>query len=122
LNINGLLELRQARFTCFIYNYIDEENQQMMEIERKHLKIFGRVQGVGFRYFTVQRAKELNINGWVKNMSDGTVETVIEGTRKNLDEMIEKLKAGPRSARVERVQELSMDEESEKLEGFSVRR
>ncbi|NBB76436.1 MAG: acylphosphatase [Bacteroidetes bacterium] len=93
-----------------------------MEIERKHLKIFGRVQGVGFRYFTVQRAKELNINGWVKNMSDGTVETVIEGTRKNLDEMIEKLKAGPRSARVERVQELSMDEESEKLEGFSVRR
>lgn len=93
-----------------------------MNRSSRHLKISGRVQGVGFRHFTVQRARELNLTGWVKNLSDGTVETVIEGSKENVDQMIDKLKQGPGSARVEEVREINTDNESGNFNEFSVRR
>jgi acylphosphatase len=99
-----------------------KENQQIMEIEKRHLKIFGRVQGVGFRHFTVQRARELNLTGWVKNMSDGTVETVIEGSGENVDQMIDKLKKGPRTARVDDIREMDAAGEQDNFQDFTVRR
>jgi acylphosphatase len=77
----------------------------------KKVKIFGRVQGVGFRYFTVQNANRLNLHGWVQNMADGTVESLIAGEPGSVAEMIEKLKTGPVSARVDRVEYLNSDQE-----------
>ncbi|MCC5908155.1 MAG: acylphosphatase [Balneolaceae bacterium] len=88
--------------------------------ELKYLKIKGRVQGVGFRYFTRQNAYDLNIKGWVKNMPDGTVETLISGNRENIREMIKRLMKGPRRARVTDIEEMSSNNIDETFHDFSV--
>lgn len=88
----------------------------------KHLKIFGRVQGVGFRYFTRQNAKDLGINGWVKNMRDGSVETVLAGAPDDVEEMMNRLNEGPISARVENIKELDSDAVNQNYNEFTVRR
>ena len=59
-----------------------------------HIRVWGRVQGVGFRAFVAQNAKELNLTGWVRNVGRDQVETRAEGTRKALDLFLEKVKAG----------------------------
>lgn len=63
-----------------------------------HIIVIGLVQGVGFRYFTFKKARELGVTGYVKNLPDGTVEIEAEGERGQLEELIEALKVGPRSA------------------------
>lgn len=66
----------------------------------KHLKISGRVQGVGFRYFISRAAIELKITGWVRNCGDGSVEAVICGTSDAVHAMIERARRGPAHALV----------------------
>ena len=88
----------------------------------KHLKIKGRVQGVGFRHFTKQNAQSLDIKGWVKNLPDGSVETVISGNAENVNEMIGRLKRGPITAQVSSVDELKDTDTVDNFENFSVRR
>ncbi|HEC79493.1 MAG TPA: acylphosphatase [candidate division WOR-3 bacterium] len=62
--------------------------------------IQGLVQGVGYRFFTVEQAKRFNIRGYVKNLPDGSVEVIAEGEEKNINDFIEQLKIGPASAQV----------------------
>ena len=92
------------------------------EIMQKHLKITGRVQGVGFRHFTKQSAQSLNVKGWVKNLPDGSVETVISGSSENVKEMVKKLRKGPITAHVSSVDELKDTDTVDNFENFSVRR
>ncbi|MFZ8847642.1 MAG: tRNA pseudouridine(55) synthase TruB [Minisyncoccia bacterium] len=66
-------------------------------------KIYGKVQGVGYRYFTEKIAKKLNIFGYVKNLEDGTVEVVAQGKEEDLQKFIEQLKIGPFLAKVEKI-------------------
>jgi acylphosphatase len=66
----------------------------------KHLKISGRVQGVGFRHFISRCAQELHVNGWVRNHRDGSVEAVISGTSEAVHAMIERARRGPSHAMV----------------------
>lgn len=73
------------------------------KLERLHAIIHGRVQGVGFRAATVDRAYALDLTGWVRNRADGAVETGAEGERESLERFQEWLHAGPPAARVERV-------------------
>ena len=63
--------------------------------------ITGKVQGVGFRNFTQLNAKQLGINGYAKNLPNGTVEVVAEGDKVQLDALVALLKKGPRYARVD---------------------
>ena len=70
---------------------------------RLHAVVHGRVQGVSFRYYAVRAAERLGLTGWVANRSDGTVETVAEGGRDELEEFSSFLHQGPPAARVERV-------------------
>ena len=63
--------------------------------------ISGRVQGVGFRYFTELQARELNIHGYVKNRPDGRVEVHAEGDKDHLQSFLDRLKEGPRTAHVD---------------------
>ena len=64
--------------------------------------IAGHVQGVGFRYFTKSKAKELNLTGWVRNLSDGTVEVHAYGPFPVLERFMQDLSTGPIGSRVKR--------------------
>ena len=72
-------------------------------MERLHAIVRGDVQGVGFRYFVERKARELGLTGWVRNNDDGTVELVAEGPRPDLEQLRQTVEAGPRMARVDRV-------------------
>jgi acylphosphatase len=65
-----------------------------------HLFISGRVQGVGYRFWTQRQAEKLGINGWVKNLADGRVEAVFMGKQEVVEQMIELCNYGPRLAQV----------------------
>lgn len=67
------------------------------------IRVEGFVQGVGYRYFTQDKAREYGLTGFVKNEYDGSVEVHAEGETDTLKRFIEDLKQGPRMARVERV-------------------
>jgi acylphosphatase len=70
----------------------------------RHYLVTGRVQGVGFRYFTRTEALREGLHGWVRNAADGGVEISAEGDREALDRFERALRRGPLSARVEDVE------------------
>ncbi len=72
-------------------------------IERLEATVHGVVQGVGFRWFTVQRAARLGLTGWAANESDGSVRVLAEGDGASLDELLVALHEGPAGAQVARV-------------------
>lgn len=72
-------------------------------IERLEARVLGRVQGVGYRFFVLRLADELDLRGWVANEPDGSVRVVAEGPRPALEVLRDRLEVGPPAARVERV-------------------
>ena len=68
-----------------------------------HIRIFGRVQGVGFRAWAVRQADELSLSGWVRNRIDGSVEIMADGPVSKTDEFLIRCQKGPLLARVDRV-------------------
>jgi acylphosphatase len=71
--------------------------------QRLTATVFGRVQGVGFRWFVMEEARRLGLRGWVANRADGAVECAAEGARPDLEMLLLALARGPLSADVERV-------------------
>lgn len=69
-------------------------------MSRVHLEIRGRVQGVGFRWFALERARSLGVAGWVRNRADGCVEIAAEGPDERIDSFLGELRTGPSGARV----------------------
>ncbi len=82
--------------------------------------VYGRVQGVYFRAFVEEKAAELDLKGYVRNLPGGTVEAVAEGERKQLEKLIERLKMGPPGARVTRI-DTKWSEYSGKYSDFTLR-
>ena len=74
-----------------------------MARKRMHAIVHGQVQGVFFRDYTRQQAEMLGLDGWVRNLPDGTVETVFEGEAGQLDAMCAWLETGSPMSRVTRV-------------------
>jgi acylphosphatase len=74
----------------------------IMRVARRYL-ISGRVQGVGFRYFTQDAATRENVHGWVRNLPDGRVEAAAEGDAEALERFERALRHGPPGARVEQL-------------------
>ncbi len=72
----------------------------MVAVVVKHLKVTGRVQGVGFRYHAIKTARELGVTGWVRNRRDGSVEAVVQGTPEAVEAMIAWAQHGPPGAMV----------------------
>lgn len=70
------------------------------ETARVHLKVAGRVQGVYYRASALQEAQRLGLTGWVRNCSDGSVEVVAEGPRRQIEHLIAWCQHGPAEARV----------------------
>ena len=75
----------------------------MKEIVRSFCCAHGRVQGVGFRFFVQQTAKEMGLTGWVKNMSDGTVTMEVQGDTEQIETFAKRLKRGGGFIRVDRL-------------------
>ena len=55
---------------------------------RRHIFFYGRVQGVGFRWHAVSKARLLGLTGWVRNLSDGSVEMEVQGTQTRIGELL----------------------------------
>ena len=60
-----------------------------MKLARAHVIVSGDVQGISFRYYTKEKAKNLEIKGWIRNLPTGEVEAVFEGFEDRINEMIE---------------------------------
>lgn len=90
-----------------------EQNKGDHKLSEITLKILvsGVVQGVGFRYFTRQQAQRLGLKGRATNLADGRVEVVMEGEEALVAKMLDWLKSGPSSARVEHLECLPCPEE-----------
>ena len=69
----------------------------------RRLRIFGHVQGVFFRAWTMQQAQMLGVKGWVRNRRDGSVEVEAFGAEAAVEALIAKCREGPSQARVERI-------------------
>jgi acylphosphatase len=88
-------------------------------MERAHVYVSGQVQGVFFRYETREGARSRGLAGWVRNLPDGRVEAVFEGSVDAVAEMVKWCRQGPRGAVVNQVEVAHEDPEG--LEGFEVR-
>mgnify|MGYP001160715224 FL=1 len=86
-----------------------------------HAVVQGVVQGVGFRAFVIAEAQALGVTGWVRNTWDGKAEVQAEGTRTVLEELLSKLRHGPRNAVVYAVT-VDWGEAGGEFFGFSMRR
>ena len=87
-------------------------------IIRKRMKIYGRVQGVGFRYRAEQAAGLLGVTGWVRNAEDGTVEMEVQGSEAAINKMMTFINGGT-YVRIDRIETEII--ETEKESGFGVR-
>ncbi|MCT4797420.1 acylphosphatase [Exiguobacterium profundum] len=85
----------------------------------KRLIVSGRVQGVGFRFFSQETAQRFGIKGWVRNLSDGTVELHAEGTEQEIDAFEQTLKDGNRFVGVERIEETEANDQE--FRSFDIR-
>jgi len=70
---------------------------------KKHIIISGKVQGVGFRYWLYQAAKQRNIDGWVRNKITGEVEALLIGDDVEIDNLIRLCEKGPPSSKVTKI-------------------
>lgn len=91
-----------------------------MDLVHAHVWVSGRVQGVGYRYYTLQQAKQLGLRGWVRNLPDGRVEAVFEGELAVVERMIEWCWQGSKAAIVSKV-DVKVGE-WENIQGFEVKR
>lgn len=71
---------------------------------RAHITLSGRVQGVAFRYYARDMAHKFRVGGWIKNLDNGDVESVIEGKKVSVQQMITWCKKGPGLAIVENIE------------------
>lgn len=76
----------------------------MSELARVSLKIFGKVQGVFYRFTAKNEAEKLGLFGWVSNNDDDSVELVAEGEKEKLEKLIDWCKKGSFLAKVEKVE------------------
>jgi acylphosphatase len=83
-------------------------------------RVRGRVQGVGFRWFVMSAAERLGLEGFVRNLPDGSVEVVARGTREAVDELERILNRGPATARVDGVEKQEVAHETRLPNPFDV--
>jgi len=77
--------------------------------EQRIIRIHGKVQGVGFRFYATRVARRLGLKGWIRNLRDGTVDAAVEGEAESIDEWIDELREGPRYAEVTKVDQERRD-------------
>ena len=88
-------------------------------MKRLTARVYGVVQGVGFRMFVLREARRLPVTGYVRNMPDWSVEVVAEGEEQDLRELLRAIARGPTASRVDRV-ESDWTEAAGAFRGFEV--
>ena len=78
---------------------------------KKHIVITGKVQGVGFRYWLYQAAKQRNIDGWVRNNISGEVEALLVGSDEEIKKLIKLCEKGPTTSKVTKIKVESYQKE-----------
>lgn len=92
-----------------------------MPLKKITAVISGRVQGVGFRYYILNKAEMLGISGWVANTSGGDVKTVAEGEEDRINDFLLYLRKGPPGARVENLDYKIENTGGGEFSGFDIR-
>ncbi|MCI0560793.1 MAG: acylphosphatase [Nitrososphaera sp.] len=87
---------------------------------RAQIFISGQVQGVFFRTSAQEKARELGLTGWAKNVPEGKVEIVCEGEKEDVEKFVEWCREGPELARVENV-ESKYEDSRDEFDSFEVR-
>jgi len=90
------------------------------DIQELHAWVHGEVQGVGYRYFVVEKAQALGLRGYVRNERNGDVEVLAQGPRPALERFLAQLRRGPSAAYVTEV-ETTWGQPTEHFRGFHVR-
>lgn len=85
------------------------------------MRITGRVQGVGFRDFVLRQARDLGVQGWVRNLSDGSVSCEAQASPATLDRFMARLREGPRFSRVAALEVDELSAAEGPAEGFRIR-
>ena len=88
--------------------------------QQRHIRVHGKVQGVGFRFFATRVARRLGLKGTIENLRDGTVEAIVEGESNLIDDWLTEIKEGPRYAEVTKVDQ-DVREFTGKLPDFDVK-
>jgi acylphosphatase len=88
-------------------------------IQTKRILVKGRVQGVGFRFFTKNTANMLGLVGFCRNLADGSVEAVVNGDQEIIEKFLGHLKQGPTLANVTGLKEETAPKED--FVGFEIR-
>lgn len=101
------------------HSAMDNQNSSSV-VQELHAVVHGQVQGVGFRYFVVAKALGLNLRGYARNESDGSVEVLAQGPRPALENLLALLWRGPSAASVAQV-DVDWGEPSIHVSGFHVR-
>jgi acylphosphatase len=102
------------------YHSAMENQNSSSVVQELRAVVHGRVQGVGFRYFVVERALSLGLRGYARNESDGSVEVLAQGTRPALENLLALLWRGPSAAHVSQV-DVDWGTPSIHVSGFHVR-
>ncbi|MGQ3684719.1 MAG: acylphosphatase [Candidatus Loosdrechtia sp.] len=90
-----------------------------MPLARGHISAYGKVQGVFFRSSVRDKAQTLDIRGWVRNCSDGSVEAVFEGEKDAIEKMVQWCTKGPAGAVVEKV-DVQWEDYQDEFDIFSI--
>lgn len=77
-------------------------------VDTAHFYVFGRVQGVGYRAWTVRAARKLNLSGWVRNRHNGSVEIYATGDSSQIEMLMHSCRQGPTWSRVDRLEVVSV--------------
>jgi acylphosphatase len=88
--------------------------------EARYVRIHGKVQGVGYRFYATRVARRLGLKGWIQNLRDGSVEALVEGEPQAIDEWIDDVREGPRYAEVTKIDQ-EVRENHGKLGDFDVK-
>ncbi len=83
------------------------------DMKRFYIKVFGIVQGVGFRFFTMRKAQKHNIVGYVRNLADGSVEIDARGKPDDLEKFLMDIKKGPPVGKISKIEVSSLEPDDE---------
>ena len=90
-------------------------------MKRLHLKVHGQVHDVCYRANTQEKAKQIGLFGWVRNLADGTVEILAEGEEQSLKELLAWCYQGPKHATVANIEEVWEDVEKIEFNSFEIK-